>query len=71
MIWVGQAEPNESIFGKGPSGNPEAVNRIGSHLGAMAQSDNVSAEESPLSGDLKTAELLGVRVAKVALRFNA
>ena len=38
MLWVGQAEPNQS----NPPGNPEAVNRMGSSLGLMAQSVNDS-----------------------------
>ena len=38
MLWVGQAEPNQS----NPPGNPEAVNRMGSFLGLMAQSVNDS-----------------------------
>lgn len=61
MIWVGQAEM--------PGGTaPENINRIGSMLGAAAQSDHGSPE--PSSGDLATAEKLGERVAHAALRWN-
>ncbi len=70
MIWVGQAEPNASNE-EGPSGRPDAINRIGSTLGSMAQSDNAPAEETPPSGDLKTAELLGERVARITRQFKA
>ncbi len=66
MIWVSQDTKNESS----PSGNPSAVNRIGSFIGAMAQSDNLSPEETPPIGDQETARLLGLRVAKIVKRFN-
>jgi len=36
----------------------------------MAQSDNLSAEESPPLGDLRTAQNLGKRVAEAAMRWN-
>lgn len=68
MIWIGQAEKNAS-----PEGNPgkaDAVNRMGSTLGAMAQSENDSPEVTPPSGDLKTAELLGQRVAEITQRLR-
>ncbi|TDD22052.1 NADPH-dependent FMN reductase [Kribbella turkmenica] len=66
MIWVGLdiypgwAESTASI---------EDLNRLGSWLGAMAQSDaDLSAEKAPPATDLRTAEALGVRVAVVTLR---
>ncbi|MEU4604225.1 flavodoxin family protein [Kribbella sp. NPDC023972] len=66
MIWVGLdlypgwAESTASI---------EDLNRLGSWLGAMAQSDaDLSAEKAPPATDLRTAEALGVRVATVTLR---
>ena len=68
MIWVGQAEMNGSPDGE--AGKEDAVNRIGSMLGAMAQSENASPEITPPSGDLKTAELLGKRVAEFAKRLG-
>ncbi len=66
MIWVGQAEPNQS----NPPGNPEAINRMGSFLGLMAQSVNDSPEVTPPAGDHKTAELFGKRVADTVLRLK-
>lgn len=68
MIWVGQSELNASP--KNEPGKSDVVNRIGSYLGAMAQSENDSPEVTPPSGDLKTAELLGKRVATIAKRFQ-
>jgi NAD(P)H dehydrogenase (quinone) len=66
MIWVGLdiypgwAESTASI---------EDLNRLGSWLGAMAQSDaDLSAEKAPPATDLRTAEALGVRVATITLR---
>jgi NAD(P)H dehydrogenase (quinone) len=66
MIWVGLdlypgwAEPSASI---------EDLNRLGSWLGAMAQSDaDLSAEKAPPETDLRTAAALGTRVANVTIR---
>lgn len=67
MIWVGQAEPNKSA----PSGNPEDVNRIGSYIGVMSQSDNAAPDKAPTKGDIKTAELYGQRIAESAKRWTA
>jgi multimeric flavodoxin WrbA len=59
MIWVGQTEVND---GK--------INRIGSFLGLMAQSDNAPADQTPPPQDLETARRFGARVAKAVLRWN-
>jgi multimeric flavodoxin WrbA len=51
-------------------GSPEDLNRLGSYLGAMAQSNSDAAPEiAPTSSDLRTAAHLGRRVAEVALGF--
>lgn len=68
MIWVGQAEKNGSPDGE--PGKADVVNRMGSTLGAMAQSENDAPEVTPPSGDLKTAELFGKRVAEITLRMQ-
>jgi len=67
MIWVGQAEANGSPDGE--PGKADAINRIGSTLGAMAQSENDAPDVTPPSGDLLTAELLGKRVAESVIRW--
>lgn len=62
MIWVGLAE-----YGgwNTSAGSPEDLNRLGSWLGAMAQSNNdESPEVVPGPSDLRTAEALGRRVAE-------
>jgi multimeric flavodoxin WrbA len=63
MIWVGMA-----TFGgwNSAKGGSEDLNRLGSWLGAMAQS-NIDADPSvaPPSADLRTAAELGRRVAEV------
>lgn len=71
MVWVGQAEVNASSGADVPSGNPDSVNRIGSYLGVMGQSDNVSPDKAPTSGDIKTAELFGKRMAESTKRWAA
>lgn len=70
MLWVSLGLMNESSAPDVPSGDPQSINRIGSFLGATAQSDNLPPDKTPPAGDLKTAELLGVRVAKIALAWN-
>lgn len=62
MIWV-----NLGLMPEGAS--PENANRLSSWLGAMAQSDNAPADQTPPSGDHKTAEHLGSRVATITARF--
>lgn len=63
MVWVGNG-----IMSKGQA--PTDLNRLGSFLGVMAQSDNGPADVTPPSGDRQTAELFGTRVAQSALRWN-
>lgn len=68
MIWVG--------LGLMPGNNSSAgsvndLNRIGSFLGAMAQSNaDQGPEAGPPAADLKTAEHLGRRVAEAAKRWR-
>lgn len=63
MVWVGL-----DLF---PGNSPEEPNRIGGWLGAMAQSDDVPSDISPIASDLQTATYLGLRVAEIAARFQA
>lgn len=67
MIWVGTGLMPGNNSSKG---SVEDVNRLGSFLGAMAQSNSdASPDQAPPPADLKTAELLGERVAKAAKRW--
>ncbi|MFI1988799.1 flavodoxin family protein [Actinoplanes sp. NPDC020271] len=68
MIWVGLA----AFSGWNTStGTIDDVNRLGSWLGAMAQSNNDQGPEfGPCPSDLRTAEALGRRVAEVTLRHT-
>jgi multimeric flavodoxin WrbA len=66
MIWVGLAE-----YGgwNTSAGGPEDLNRLGSWLGAMSQSDNdAGPDTAPGAADLRTAAALGRRVATVTHR---
>lgn len=47
----------------------ESLNRVGSYLGLMTQSENASPDVTPPSGDLKTAELYGKRIADAAAKW--
>jgi multimeric flavodoxin WrbA len=69
MIWVslGLMPGNNAS-----SGSVNDVNRLGSWLGAMAQSNfDQPADLAPLESDLQTAKSLGLRVANMAKRLNA
>ncbi|WP_407554900.1 flavodoxin family protein [Streptomyces sp. Pv4-95] len=64
MIWVGLAE-----YGgwNTSAGSPEDINRLGSWLGAMSQSNNDEGPDvTPGPSDLRTAEVLGRRIAETA-----
>lgn len=69
MVWVGT--------GMAPGYNsstttPDAINRIGSFLGLMAQSNaDQGPDVAPPASDRKTAELFGVRIAETAKRWTA
>ncbi len=67
MVWVSLGlMPGNRVGGDEPS----ALNRLGSHLGAMAQSDpGVSPSEAPPESDRATARALGERVARHAARW--
>ena len=69
MIWVGlDLMPGDSSS----TGSVEDLNRHGSWLGVMTQSNNdQGADQTPGASDLKTAAYLGERVAKVTQRFLA
>jgi len=68
MIWVGQ----DLLPGNNNSkGSVNDLNRLGSFLGAMAQSNSDEpADTAPIESDLKTAQHLGERVAQIALNFK-
>lgn len=68
IIWVGQAEMPTLTM---EPGQPDHINRMGSFLGLMAQSNNAPPEKTPPEGDLKTAEIFGERVARATLRWLA
>lgn len=68
MIWVSLGLPPGN---NSKEGSPEDLNRIGSYLGAMAQSNaDAGPEEAPPNSDRRTAEHLGRRVALAAQRWN-
>src|SRR5687768_12597869 len=66
MVWVGLGLP-PTYAGLDPG--VDDTNRLGSHLGAMAQSRPGGGGTVPVS-DLATAEHLGKRVAQAALRWR-
>ncbi len=69
MVWVslGLMPGNNSS-----TGSPQDLNRLGSFLGAMAQSNaDAPPELAPPDADLRTAQSLGARVAEAARRWAA
>jgi NAD(P)H dehydrogenase (quinone) len=66
MVWVGTGLPPGAALG---DVSETGVNRLGSSLGVMAQSDNVGPDIAPPSGDRETARLLGERVGASAIRW--
>jgi NAD(P)H dehydrogenase (quinone) len=70
MIWVGTGlMPASSGSVEGPG--IDAINRLGSSTGVMTQAGNVAADQAPPSGDIKTAELYGQRIAEVTKQYLA
>ncbi|WP_103934557.1 flavodoxin family protein [Bryocella elongata] len=69
MIWISLGlHPPASDDLNGPGA--ETINRLGSFMGAMAQSSvMLVADLAPPAGDLRTGELLGERVAILTARF--
>ena len=67
QFWVGTGLMPANKKDSGPND----VNWTAGFAGALAISpSDASAEEAPRNGDLKTAELLGARVAKTARKFG-
>jgi len=68
MIWVG---PGLQPGNNSTTGSPEDLNRLGSSLGAMAQSPaDAGADVGPSASDKKTAALLGQRVAEITRKLR-
>lgn len=68
MIWVSLGMlPDYSK----PTGDPTAVNRLGSFLGAMAQSENAAPDITPPAGDRETARKLGERVTTITKKLKS
>ncbi len=68
MIWVGLDLKAGNATSKG---SVDDRNRLGSWLGAMAQSNGDERPDlSPIESDLKTASYLGQRVAEIGLRVR-
>jgi NAD(P)H dehydrogenase (quinone) len=65
MIWVGTGLPPPA-----KPGDPNALNRLGSSVGVMAQADNVPPEQSPPQGDVDTGFAYGARIAQLAQRLG-
>jgi NAD(P)H dehydrogenase (quinone) len=69
MIWVGLGLMPGNNNSKGSVND---LNRLGSFLGAMAQSNaDEGPEKGPIASDLETAKHLGKRVATMTAQFVA
>jgi multimeric flavodoxin WrbA len=68
MVWINL---NLLPGNNSSQGSVDDLNRLGSSLGAMAQSNvDVGPEVAPTKADLETARKLGARVAACAIRWN-
>ena len=68
MVWISL---NQMPGNNSSKGSENDINRLGAFLGAMAQSNaDQGADVCPPDSDLRTAKLLGERVAKCAQRWN-
>jgi multimeric flavodoxin WrbA len=65
MIWISQGLMADQSK---PAGDVSAINRTGSYLGCVAQSNNTDPE--PAKGDLETARLFGKRVAEFVVKHR-
>jgi multimeric flavodoxin WrbA len=68
MVWVGLGLLPGNVTS---DGSPEDLNRLAGFLGAMAQSNaDAAADVAPAGSDLRTAAVLGRRVAEAAARWR-
>jgi NAD(P)H dehydrogenase (quinone) len=71
MIWASVGLPGAQQTGDAHHRNPDDMNRLGSFLGMMGQAENAPADQTPSSGDIKTAEHYGERIASIAAKMHA
>ncbi|WHN65920.1 flavodoxin family protein [Cysteiniphilum sp. QT6929] len=67
MNWISLGIANQSSESQYNQGDVDCVNRFGSNIGAMAQSEQCRIDNS---GDLRTAELYGERFAMFILQTS-
>jgi NAD(P)H dehydrogenase (quinone) len=71
MIWIsvglGGAQQKDTPHQR----DENDLNRLGSFLGVMAQSENAGPDVTPPAGDQKTGEHYGERIATFAKKLKA
>lgn len=67
MIWAGLGLPGGNNTS---TGDVEELNRLGSWMGAMAQSNTDQGIEGIAESDLRTAACLGERIARITLGWQ-
>jgi hypothetical protein len=68
MIWAGVGDPPGNNWS---GGSRDDINRLGTWLGAMAQSNgDKGAEEEPPKSDRETAKRYGRRLALITRRLK-
>lgn len=72
FVSLGQApaENEQESLNHAHGPGPDAINRVSSSLGPMATSFQLAPGEGPPSGDLKSAEAYGRRVAEITLQLK-
>ena len=73
MIWVslGLMPPQPKDPSEYHQRDENALNRVGSFLGAMGQAENAGPDVTPPAGDQKTGEHYGERIATFAKKLKA
>lgn len=69
MIWVSAGLPVAGTQ-EGHGATAKQVNRLGSFLGLMTQSDHADLENTPAPGDKESAVLFGKRVAQAVQQWT-
>ncbi len=67
MVWAGLGLPGGN---NSSTGSIEELNRLGSWMGAMAQSNTDQGIEGIAESDLRTAAHLGERIARLVLKWR-
>ena len=70
MVWTGAGTPPGNANGNSDAA-PDAINRFSFSVGLATQSDNAPPEQTPTSGDRRSAQQFGARITAIARKLTA